>query len=615
MNIFHDTRAAAWRRWYSLSLGFKFNLLFCLAGLAGLSLGAVALDRAVSPPFARIEHEAAKAQVERARAVLAAAVKVAEDSTSDYASWDDSYAYLENHNRNFEDKIVSPLAVANAGVNAVGYARFDGEPRLVRYVDLTTGNEDTVRGASIATFLRSPQIVQRMQSENKISGFIALDGRILAVAIQRILMSDETGTPDGYILMAKELDSEEVSAALQAAAVVRLGAAPSQLSEGDAAWRIAVPIRSLDLRPLGFLNFSMPRAITAQGTAALRGALITSAAILLVLLGAIYLAVRRLVVERVRLIDVQVEQVAGQGKLVAMPHDPNDDELGSLNHNFNCMVSQLKDLQEQIEVQSFQLGRSETNAGLLHNVRNSLNPVSVIVGQVLSSRSEVSVENVERALQELTTGVDDPGRREKLVAFLLASLAEMEKRESSRREALLTAKSSLAETLEILSSGSQVPEIDIPFEPVELLDVVSRNAALCRFTPWGEIAIELPDSKIQVVANRLLLSQVIGNLMTNAVESIVRSASRPGRMELTLAGEADPADGCIELTLADNGSGFAPDIAKQLFERGKTSKHGKSGGLGLHWCANTVRAMGGSLSLASDGAGKGAKAILRLKAA
>ena len=615
MKLASDFQTTVWRKWHGLPLGLKFNLLFCLAGLAGLLLGAFALDQAVSPPFAQLETQAAKAQVERARAVLGAAVKFAEDSTNDYAAWNDSYEYLAKRNKTFEDEIVSPLALSNAGVNVIAYARFDGEPRLVRYVDLATGKEDAVRTAAMAAYMRSAQTVTAMRKSKRVSGFIALEGRVLAITIVQVAMSDGSGTPRGFVVMAKELGAKEVSAALQAAAVVRLGPGPTLLVQGDRAWRIAVPVKGLDGRSLGHLDFSMPRAITSQGSAALRGALVTSAGILLVLLVAIYLAVRGLVVGRVQRIDAEVERVAGQGKLVPMAHDPSEDELGLLNHNFNRMVAQLKDLQEQIEVQSFQLGRSETNAGLLHNVRNSLNPVTVIVGQVLSSRSEVNVENIEQALRELATGVADAGRREKLVAFLVAALNDLEKRESTRREALQTAKSSLGEALEILGSQDHATELEIPVEPVELLDVAGRNAALCCFAPWGKIAIEMPDGEVQVVANRLLLSQVIGNLMTNAVESIVRADVRPGRITLTLVGGIDAPDGCVELTLADDGSGFAPESAVRLFDRGETSKRGKSGGLGLHWCANTVRAMGGSLSLESDGVGKGAKATLRLKMA
>ena len=47
--------------------------------------------------------------------------------------------------------------------------------------------------------------------------------------------------------------------------------------------------------------------------------------------------------------------------------------------SFNAMLRQLKDLREQIEVQSFALGRSESAVAVMHNVRNALNPISTIL--------------------------------------------------------------------------------------------------------------------------------------------------------------------------------------------------------------------------------------------
>lgn len=70
----------------------------------------------------------------------------------------------------------------------------------------------------------------------------------------------------------------------------------------------------------------------------------------------------------------------------------------------------------------------------------------------------------------------------------------------------------------------------------------------------------------------------------------------------------------VRVVITDDGVGFEPALAANLFERGQSSK-GRSGGLGLHWCANTVKAMGGALSLESEGPGTGARAIVLLPAA
>jgi sensor histidine kinase regulating citrate/malate metabolism len=71
----------------------------------------------------------------------------------------------------------------------------------------------------------------------------------------------------------------------------------------------------------------------------------------------------------------------------------------------------------------------------------------------------------------------------------------------------------------------------------------------------------------------------------------------------------------VHLLIADNGEGFDESRKAQLFRRGYSTREHKRGGLGLHWCANSVSAMGGRIALDSKGPGSGATAHLHLPAA
>ena len=67
--------------------------------------------------------------------------------------------------------------------------------------------------------------------------------------------------------------------------------------------------------------------------------------------------------------------------------------------------------------------------------------------------------------------------------------------------------------------------------------------------------------------------------------------------------------------IRDDGEGFDSAAGATLFQRGFSTRAHKSGGLGLHWCANSMNAMQGSLRLESEGLGRGAVAVLTLPAA
>ena len=112
------------------------------------------------------------------------------------------------------------------------------------------------------------------------------------------------------------------------------------------------------------------------------------------------------------------------------------------------------------------------------------------------------------------------------------------------------------------------------------------------------------------MASRVILSQVIGNLFGNAAESIAARGLGSG----SIAASITQADDRVTVQIRDDGEGFAPEVAATLFQRGFSTRAHKSGGLGLHWCANSMNAMEGSLRLESDGPGLGAVAILTLHA-
>jgi C4-dicarboxylate-specific signal transduction histidine kinase len=114
-----------------------------------------------------------------------------------------------------------------------------------------------------------------------------------------------------------------------------------------------------------------------------------------------------------------------------------------------------------------------------------------------------------------------------------------------------------------------------------------------------------------VRANRVILSQVIGNLLGNAAEAVAATGSDSGSIGVSIHQSGD----VVTVHIRDDGEGFDAATGATVFQRGFSTREHKSGGLGLHWCANSMTAMGGTLRLESEGRGMGAVAILTLRAA
>ena len=62
----------------------------------------------------------------------------------------------------------------------------------------------------------------------------------------------------------------------------------------------------------------------------------------------------------------------------------------------------------------------------------------------------------------------------------------------------------------------------------------------------------------------------------------------------------------LEIALRDTGGGFSPEIEKKIFNYGFTTKDSGGRGFGLHFCANYLQSIQGSIRAESEGPGKGA---------
>jgi len=93
--------------------------------------------------------------------------------------------------------------------------------------------------------------------------------------------------------------------------------------------------------------------------------------------------------------------------------------------------------------------------------------------------------------------------------------------------------------------------------------------------------------------------QAILNILKNSIESI-----EPGSSTKNIVLNAYTNSDSVVLQVKDSGVGFDDSTAKQLFQRGFTTKSSASG-LGLYNCRSIIDSHEGSINITSDGPGKG----------
>jgi two-component system sensor histidine kinase DctS len=117
-----------------------------------------------------------------------------------------------------------------------------------------------------------------------------------------------------------------------------------------------------------------------------------------------------------------------------------------------------------------------------------------------------------------------------------------------------------------------------------LIDLQARQSYV---TLQLEIEPDLPP----VLADRVLLEQVLLNLTRNAIEAM--QAVEPARRVLQIAAKQDGER--VAVSVIDNGHGIAPDVAERLFSPFFSTK-AEGMGMGLSICRTAIEFHGGLLT-------------------
>lgn len=590
------------------SLGAKLVWILTGVGLLGAVALAVFLATVITPGFSKLENNAVDAHVARTEAVVHDLTAKVENAVRDYGDWNSSYDYMAAPSKAFEEESFSTLAMVNLDVNGMAYVGNDGKIVIARYIDREA--DVPAMREKLVQAISSLDVKQALKGNSSAGFYLELGDTLAAVGVAQVRRSDGSGEPRGYVLMARAINSAQLSNLLQLKANLALANPSNEVTKTATRSRmeITVPIPGADGKAIATAAYSVPREMSALGLQMLVIAVIGSSVVLAVALWVLRRLIARLVLKPLNRVERHMGVVRQSGNLSLLTDERSNDEIGSLVTSFNSMLAQLKDLREQLETQSFALGRSESAVAVMHNVRNALNPISTVLSQGVAREAAIDRTIVDRALSELAKEDVPAARRQKLVAFVAAANQAFEEERSDRKQQFQIGREALHHVLEIIGSQQQAAHERPPLDACDITDIVAQNATIARYSGDVSIAFSFPGKPHWVMASRVILSQVVGNLFSNAAEAIAATGRTSGSISVSIAEKEDR----VEIAIRDDGEGFDPANAPTLFQRGFSTRAHKSGGLGLHWCANSMLAMEGGLELRSDGKGSGARAILTL---
>ena len=262
-------------------------------------------------------------------------------------------------------------------------------------------------------------------------------------------------------------------------------------------------------------------------------------------------------------------------------------------------------------------GMAEVATGVLHNVGNVLNSVTVSAGLVVEKLRRSKAAKLGKAAALLTSRNGDlveyltKDENGKKLPVYLAQLGEFFVKENAE---LLREVDQLGRNIEhikeVVAMQQSYAKVSGLLEdlPAELLveDAIAMNVGA--FERHGVVVQKRfsPAPPLRVDRHKVL--QILINLIRNAKYALDEVQRIDKRITISISA---PDETSVRIEVADNGIGISAENLTRIFAHGFTTR--KDGhGFGLHSGFLAARSMGGSLSVASLGVERGATFTLTL---
>ena len=632
-------------------------IILSAAALAMLVGNALILHLFVREEFRSLENGLAVRNADRAIDAVSNNLAHLRSSAKDWATWDSSYAFMQGINaEEFIEQNLVFQSFQGIQVNLMYFLRLDGTVMWGGIHDLESGGgmelpefpEYRLSSDLFALFQHDEGAEGGNGNGKKVwSGILMTEKGPMLVVSAPVHRADGTGDAAGILVMGRFLDGnliEQLGRQVHAPftlSPIGQRQSPSKVQEptgeivtGDDdpegrgppsvtvdrdRLKVERVLNDIAGKPVLVLETSYARSISAAGNTMVNYVLALMGGVLGITGLAILLMLNRTVLKPVaRLMDrvLEARGVTGRPrKTAAEPgtRDGDADEIVILGAEFERTLAQLEETRNRLVEQSFYTGAAELVGGMTHNVRNALTPISIKLWHIGRALNMAHLDKMEAAVGRVAEVTADQRDCALAVTYLKACM-----------EHLKSSHSTIETDIGVI--GDQATHIEQIFydherfsrakRQVETIDIVSVAEEASKLLRHGDaITIEIAPGLRrlpQVRGHHVVLTQVFGNLVVNAEEAILAGGRTRGKIVIEGKVVTNNGSDMVELYFADDGQGIPEDKLDRIFERGYSTRRAHSGGIGLHWCANSLAGMGGGIWATSGGMGRGATMVVRL---
>jgi PAS domain S-box-containing protein len=271
----------------------------------------------------------------------------------------------------------------------------------------------------------------------------------------------------------------------------------------------------------------------------------------------------------------------------------------------------LRSLNKQLLETSRQAGMAEVATSVLHNVGNVLNSINTSSALLSDKIHRSGLDNLGKAVALMQAHkadlgdylTQDPKGRE-----LPGFLALLSEHLTEEHDEIIQEVASLNRNVEHIKqivamqqNYAHVSGVSELLNVAELVDDALRLNEAAMERHQIQVVRDCPPTLTATVDKHKVL-QILVNLIRNAKYALDEGS--PAHKQMTLRVGATKEDH-VQISVIDNGVGIPAENLVRIFRHGFTTR--KAGhGFGLHSGALAAKELGGSLTVQSDGPGKGA---------
>jgi signal transduction histidine kinase len=178
-------------------------LIFVLLHLAAVFI--------LQPSYDEIENQNMGKALNQLDSVIAYRLATLESNTRDYASWDDTYQFVQYKNQEYVDKNFIDTTFMNLNLNFVSIVGQNKTLLFAKSFDVNNSISVPVSDELLSLVTTDPCIWNFSLVNSSVVGIIEVDGQPMMIASNPILTSNNEGPIGGGLLFGTYLDSREIS--------------------------------------------------------------------------------------------------------------------------------------------------------------------------------------------------------------------------------------------------------------------------------------------------------------------------------------------------------------------------------------------------------------------